>query len=129
MKNIIFFVFFTLIFSHTNNILAQESENYLNIIAKSLSEEYVKSNADLFFTIQVGAFTNKNEVLEGIKNIIITEESDGLTKYRLGEFPTYAEAVSFKKIILSVCDDAFIVPIKSGKRIHIKEALNNKDIL
>jgi len=123
MKKVFFLIFSMAFFCNSNQLIAQDSQNYLNIIAKSLSEEYLKSNTNLFFTIQVGAFINKNKTLETTKHIIITKESDNLFKYRLGEFTTYEEAVSFKKIVLSVCPDAFIVPIKNGKRIHIKEAL------
>ena len=129
MKNLIFLFFTVLFFSFTNQLSAQEGENYINVIANSLPDKYIKSNSNLFFTIQIGAYLNENKTLEKTKNIIISKEEGNLTKYRLGEFSTYKEAIEYKKIILSVCNDAFIVSIKNGKRIHITEALKSAPIL
>lgn len=127
MKNFLLFFFTVILFISTNKLSAQENQNYLKVIAKSLPTEYIKSNANLFFTIQVGAFRNKNATLEKLDNIITTEE-DKITKYRIGEFSTYREATDYKQMILSVCNDAFIVSIRDGKRIHIKEALKKAAI-
>ncbi|KGL63974.1 hypothetical protein PHEL85_1016 [Polaribacter sp. Hel1_85] len=82
----------------------------------------------MFFTIQIGAFRNKNTSLENLNNIILANENN-ITKYRLGEFLSYKEAVDYKKMVLSVCKDAFIVSIKNGKRVHIREALKDRPIL
>jgi hypothetical protein len=119
-------VFIVIFFMNSNVLSAQANENYLNLIAKSLPEQYIKSNANLFFTIQVGAYRNKNTTLEKLKNINIVKEEDNLVKYRLGEFLTYVEANDYKKMILTVCNDAFIVVIKNGKRVHIKEAFKEE---
>ncbi len=127
MKNFLLF-FFLIIFINVYNLSAQETESYLKVIATSLADRYIKSNSDLIFTVQIAALKNRNKTLESIDNIIAIKEDDNLIKYRLGEFLTYKEATEFKKIVLSVCDDAFIVSIKNGKRIHIKEALKNKAI-
>ncbi|QOD60751.1 hypothetical protein H9I45_15640 [Polaribacter haliotis] len=124
MRKIILFIFTASIFITSSKFTAQEKYGeYLKVIANTLPEVYVKSTDNLFFTVQIAAFTNKNSELEKINNIVIAREEDNLFKYRLGEFPTYEEAVEYKRIVLSVCNDAFIVSIKNGKRIHIKEAL------
>ncbi|MEO9571510.1 MAG: hypothetical protein ABJH82_01980 [Polaribacter sp.] len=122
MKNFLFFA--VLCFLSVNSLRAQTKEeaNYLKVIALSLPDQYIKSNSELFFTIQIGAYQNENKTLETLANVTTTKE-DTLNKYRLGEFLTYKEAVEYKNMLLSVCNDAFIVPIKNGKRIHIKEAL------
>lgn len=119
-------LFIVLVFLGINNVLAQKNENYLEVIATSLPDNYLTSTSNLFFTIQVGAYRNKNITIENTTNISITEENN-LFKYRLGKFSTYEEAVSFKTIVLSVCNDAFIVSIKNGKRIHITEALKEQE--
>lgn len=124
MKSLFLTVFTVSIFLISNKGNSQENYGeYLNVIATGMPDVYVKSNASLFFTIQVGAFSSKNSSLQSVKNINILQESDNLFKYRLGQFSTYEEAKEFKKIILNVCNDAFIVPIKNGERIHIREAL------
>ncbi len=119
-----FFLFTVLFFISASSLIAQTKEeaNYLKVIVQSLPEQYLKSNSELFFTIQIGAYKNENKTLETIEKIVTTKENN-LTKYRLGEFLTYEEAVEYKKMLLSVCNDAFIVPIKNGERIHITEAL------
>lgn len=123
MKNIIFFLITGFIFISTSELSAQEEENYIKVIASSLPDNYIKSNTSLFFSIQIGAYRNENKALESVDNIVITKEEDNITRYRLGEFPTYKEAIEFKRILLNVCTDAFIVPFNKGKRIHIREAL------
>ena len=111
-------------FMNSNNLSAQSNEEYISFIAKGLPKEYIKSNANLFFSIQIGAFKNINESLEKVDNINRFIEEDNLTKYRIGEFLTYTEAKDFKKMILTVCKDAFIIVYKNGRRIHIAEAFN-----
>lgn len=122
MKNFLFFT--VLFFISTSSLTAQTEQeaNYLKVIVHSLPDQYIKSNSELFFTIQIGAYQNENKTLETLDNVTATKEGT-LTKYRLGEFLTYEEAVEYKNMLLSVCNDAFIVPIKNGERIHIKEAL------
>ena len=124
MKNFYFLFFTIFFFISTSSLSAQSQEevNYLKVIAQSLPEQYVKSNSELFFTIQIGAYKNENKTLETLDNVTTIKE-DTLTKYRLGEFSTYEEAVEYKNMLLSVCNDAFIVSIKNGERIHITEAL------
>jgi hypothetical protein len=124
MKNFYFLIFTVFFFITTSSLSAQAQEetNYLKVIALSLPEQYIKSNSELFFTIQIGAYKNENKTLETLDNVATTKEGI-LTKYRLGEFSTYEEAVEYKNMLLSVCNDAFIVSIKNGERIHITEAL------
>ena len=128
MKSLLLFFFFA-IFIGVSNTSAQENNDFLKAIVKSLPEQYIKSDANLFFTIQIGAFTNKNSKLESLEHIIIAKEADNLTKYRLGEFNSYQEANDYKNMLLSVCKDAFIVSIKNGKRVHIKEALKDSSAI
>ena len=125
MKKILIFVFSIFTFMNFSNVSAQENDDLLNVIAKSLPEQYIKSKANLFFTIQIGAYINKNAKLASLEHVIVVKESDNLNKYRLGEFNSYEEAKDYKNMLLSVCKDAFIVSIKNGKRIHITEALKD----
>ncbi|PQJ73462.1 hypothetical protein [Polaribacter butkevichii] len=128
MKNFLFLIVTLFFFISTSRLSAQVNENYLKVIVESLNEQYLKSNSELFFTIQIGAYKKGNKAFEAIDNIVKTKENN-LIKYRLGEFLTYEEAVEYKKIVLSVCNDAFIVPIKNGKRIYITQALKLAAIL
>lgn len=124
MKNIFLFCFLMALFFSHKDLKAQENKSdYLNQMIAGLPDIYKRSSANLFFTIQVGAFSKENKELEKVTNIVITKENDYLFIYRLGEFPTYKDALEFKKIVLNVCNDAFIVPIKNGERIHLREVV------
>lgn len=123
MKKLSFLLSTITVLFFCNQTNAQEDyKQYLNTISNSLPEVYLNTNASLYYTIQVGAYRNKNLDLQSVNNINITPEND-IFKYRLGKFTTYKEAIEFKNIIKNVCTDAFIVPIKNGERIHIKVAL------
>ena len=125
MKKIFFLICaITALFFCNQTNAQKEYKQYLNTISNSLPDVYLNSNASLYYTIQVGAFRNKNTDLESVNNINITPENN-IFKYRLGKFTTYKEATEFKNIIKNVCSDAFIIPIKNGERIHIREALKD----
>lgn len=103
----------------------KEEQSYLEIITQSLPDIYKKSSENLYFTVQIGAFKKSNKTLQSLTNVNVYKNEGELTRYRVGKFPSYKEAKEYKQIILSVCKDAFIVPIKSGERIHISEALTS----
>ena len=128
MKSLLFFTVLFFISASSLTAQTEQETNFLKVIVQSLPEQYIKSNSELFFTIQIGAYKNENKTLETLDNVTTTKEGV-LTKYRLGEFLTYQEAIEYKNMLLSVCNDAFIVPIKNGERIHIKEALKSAPVL
>ena len=121
MKNIFLFFAF-LLFSNNFSVFSQNSQSHLMVIASILPENYIKSNKDIFFTIQLGAYKKDEIFLADLENIVVYKEN-GINRFRIGEFPTYNEAKEYKKMIRNSCKDAFIVPIKNGKRISISEAL------
>jgi hypothetical protein len=90
---------------------------------EELEDDFSKG---LIFQVQIIALTKKlsphqqkslypqGELIEKF------DESDGLYKYRIGNFKTYDEAKQIKK---NIGKDSFIVPLRDGERITIREAL------
>jgi len=77
----------------------------------------------LVYTVQIGAFKNRNIFIEESSEVQLIEEGDSLIKYRFGNFETYSDATIFKQTAQQLYPDAFIVPIHKGSRIDISQAL------
>ena len=77
----------------------------------------------LVYTVQIGAFKNRNIFIEESSEVQLIEEGDSLIKYRFGNFETYRDATIFKQTAQQLYPDAFIVPIHKGSRIDISQAL------
>ncbi|AOW20244.1 SPOR domain-containing protein [Urechidicola croceus] len=92
---------------------------YENISLKHTSEYDNK----LVYTLQIGAFSKKNNTIDENSEMISTVEEDSLIKYRYGQFDSYHEALSFKRNVVSIYPDAFILAINKGHRIDIQTAL------
>jgi hypothetical protein len=83
------------------------------------------------FKVQVGAYQNKipTNVLDlylSIGNVVPKKDAEtGLTKYFVGTFNTYEEAVKFKQELINKgLQDAFVVGDFNGKIITATEALD-----
>jgi cell division protein FtsN len=83
------------------------------------------------FKVQVGAYQNKipTNVLDlylSIGNVIPKKDPEtGLTKYFVGTFNTYEEAVKFKQTLIDKgLVDAFVIGDFNGKIITATEALD-----
>lgn len=78
------------------------------------------------FRVQLAAFDDydlRNMVQQGSDLDIIDE--DGYIKYILGQFRDYDEANLFKKKLRKIgVREAWIVPYKDGKRVPLKEVLD-----
>ena len=77
----------------------------------------------LIYTVQIGAFKNRNTFIEESSEVQLIEEGDSLIKYRFGNFESYGDATLFKQTAQQLYPDAFIVPIHRGSRIDISQAL------
>lgn len=81
------------------------------------------------FKVQIGAFRNSElkKYLDHSTETLQTDKTkDGLTAFTLGTFKDYWEADHFKKYLREMgVKDAWIVPYKNGKRVPLKEVLEN----
>ena len=87
-----------------------------------------KTENEFFYTVQIGATPvvtdAEKKKYETAGNITFIRSEDGkMQRITVGNFETYAEAVSMQSKLRSQgFNDAFITPYNKGKRITVKEA-------
>ena len=94
-------------------------------IVENVVEDFVEEKDTLpsiVFTVQIAALETLNKDLESLLDIAVYKENK-LTKYRLGNFATYQDAIELKKMVLKSYPDAFIQALENDKPIHISKAL------
>lgn len=91
----------------------------------SISNVYDKG---LAFRVQIGAYRDKNleQYLDNNTNFNGEKNGQGIQLYTLGNFRDYWEADKFKKYLRAMgVRDAWIVPYQEGKRVALKDVLEN----
>lgn len=89
------------------------------------------SASGVVFKVQIAAmnekhFRRKNYFQEkfGLQLEVAAEEQDGLKKYTVGNFASYAEARKLRDEILSSAQGCFVVAYKDGARIPVSDAID-----
>lgn len=80
------------------------------------------------FKVQIGAFKQKDlsKYKDAGSNFSMDVDENGVMSYSLGSFTNYWDADTFKKYLREMgVKDAFIASYKDGKRVPIKEVLEN----
>lgn len=93
---------------------------------KTISEPVSEHNQEIFFRIQVAAFSKKvsRDYLKEVfpyPDKVISEWHGGLYKYLIGDFLTYEDAKEFKNHI--GIHGTFIIAYEKTKRIDIHDAI------
>lgn len=85
----------------------------------------VNARSELFFTVQIGAFSNQTPVsdLPFISPMNKDDLGNGIIQYSTGVFARLPEAVEAKNNIRSTVSDAFVTAYYKGERISIERAL------
>lgn len=91
-----------------------------NVVEDFVEEKYTLPS--IVFTVQIAALETLNKDLESLLDVAVYKENK-LTKYRLGNFATYQDAIAFKKMVVKSYPDAFIQALENDKPIHISKAL------
>ena len=109
----------------SNKVIAEKIINLdSTLLRKGISLRHPSEfDSILVYTVQIGAFKNRNILIEESSEVQLIEEGDSLIKYRFGNFETYSDATIFKQTAQQLYPDAFIVPIHKGSRIDISQAL------
>jgi N-acetylmuramoyl-L-alanine amidase len=85
-------------------------------------------NDEIIFKVQIGSSRNRipinSDFFKGISNVEVFE-SDGLFKYVVGNASSVEEVSAFRKELSGSFPDAFVVAIRKGNLISLKEALTN----
>ncbi|MBP6390275.1 MAG: hypothetical protein KA175_01595 [Flavobacteriales bacterium] len=75
--------------------------------------------------VQLGAFRNKlsKDIFAGVKDLVVIQGDDGLTRYYTGSFTDVNAAAKHKvDMLLKGFKGAFLVAFKGGKRVSLREA-------
>jgi hypothetical protein len=80
------------------------------------------------FKVQIGAFKNKDlsKYAQNNPNFSADKNEEGFNQFSLGVFRDYWDADTFKKYLREMgVKDAWIVSYRDGKRVPIKDVLEN----
>lgn len=84
---------------------------------------------DITFMVQISAMPKNKPMsqnqITGIGKITKIEESDRI-KYGAGSFSVYEDAVKYRRTLTLGFPDAFVIAVKNGKIIPLKEAIETK---
>ncbi len=118
-----------------SNTKSKNGQNNIPLysLLKKQDNPTIDIDKGVVFTVQIGAYRNKNleNIIKNEKNYF-TEKNQrfhhtkekNIHKYTIYYFKKYSNANKFKKMIRAMdIKDAWIVPLKNGKRVHIKEVL------
>jgi len=94
----------------------------------SLVTEEETENDELKFMVQINSSARKKEVKpENFRGLTEVTEiaSDNRFRYATGSFKEYSEAVEYRKKILIVYPDAFVIAVKDNKILPLRDALKS----
>jgi len=98
--------------------------------AAGTSGEAAASAADdIFFMVQIAAMPGDRELGKDLlKNIdTVTRIKEGeLTKYAAGRFPVYNDALKYRRILTLRFPDAFVIAVRNGRIMPLREAIQAK---
>ena len=97
-------------------------------LTDSLVTEKGTENDELKFMVQINSSARKKEVKpENFRGLTEVTEiaSDNRFRYATGSFKEYSEAVKYRKIILNIYPDAFVIAVKDNKILPLQDALKS----
>lgn len=85
--------------------------------------------ADIFFMVQIAAMPGDREMspemLEKIDTVTRIKEGE-MTKYAAGRFPVYNDALKYRRILSLRFPDAFVIAVRNGRTMPLREAIQAK---
>ena len=108
-----------------DNSKASVDKEILNLEEK-MSAYRNKSLENLFFKIQIAAFRKNispnHSFFKGIKEVKLNIKfKDGITRYTVGHYMTFAEAIKTLEETKNKFSDCFITPYYNNERISLKD--------
>jgi N-acetylmuramoyl-L-alanine amidase len=80
----------------------------------------------VFFMVQISAVPRDREMsqaeLSGITEVTMIDDGDRI-KYAAGKFRVYDEAVEYRRTLTAKFPDAFVIAVKNGSIMPLKEAI------
>lgn len=95
----------------------------------SLKESVNTIDSSVVFMVQISTSVEKKVIkpdnFNGIKDVTELPSSDRY-KYAAGKFSNYSDAVEYRKKLVTIFPDAFVIAIRNNKILPLQEALNFK---
>ena len=84
---------------------------------------------EIYFMVQISAMPRNREIdqvlLRGIETVTKIEAGDRI-KYAAGKFPVYLDAVKYRRTLILRFPDAFVIAVRNGKTMPLREAVEAK---
>lgn len=113
-------------------VMAEEGGKLIDVSKETAAERAKMAgmgagddSRDVIMRVQLGAFRNKlsKNIFAGIKDLVVIQGDDGLTRYYTGSFKQINPAAEHRvAMLLKGFEGAFLVAFREGKRISMKEA-------
>lgn len=82
---------------------------------------------DIFFMVQISAMPREREMsqsqLKGIETITRIDDGERI-KYAAGKFPVYDDAIKYRRTLVLRFPDAFVIAVRNGKVMPLREAID-----
>ncbi len=84
---------------------------------------------DIYFMVQISAMPRNREMdhslLRDIETVTKIEDGERI-KYAAGKFPVYDDAIKYRRTLVLRFPDAFVIAVRNGKAMPLREAIEAK---
>ncbi len=98
-------------------------------IALPLKETLAEPADDIYFMVQIFAMPKGREpdkqLLKDIETVTRIEDGERV-KYTAGKFTIYDDALKYRRTITTRFSDAFVIAVRNGKIMPLREAIDSK---
>lgn len=97
--------------------------------AKEITLTPAAAADDILFMVQISAMPKNREMtqsqLKGLETVTRIEDGER-TKYAAGKFQVYDDALKYRRILTLRFPDAFVIAVRNGKTMPLREAIEAK---
>lgn len=84
---------------------------------------------EIYFMVQISAMPRNREMtqnqLRGIETVTKIDDGERI-KYAAGKFPVYDDAIKYRRTLVLRFPDAFVIAVRNGKTMPLREAIDAK---
>lgn len=84
---------------------------------------------DIYFMVQISAMPRNREMsqnqLRGIETVTKIDDGERI-KYAAGKFTVYDDAIKYRRTLVLRFPDAFVIAVRNGKTMPLREAIDAK---
>jgi N-acetylmuramoyl-L-alanine amidase len=101
----------------------------LTATSRGVSESTGKQVDDILFMVQISAMPKNREItpglLDGIDKVTKIDAGERV-KYAAGSFRVYDDALQYRRTLTSRFPDAFVIAVRNGRIMPLREAIDTK---